>query len=91
MATLRHQMTDTPTRGLEQMSSLGHQLLIFQSHAGEADEVLRETTQSALDRACLLFCVSLIDHTLKGDLFESVVVALLAVAGIDVKKRIFKP
>jgi hypothetical protein len=91
MATLRHQMTDTQTRGLEQMSSLGHQLLIFQSHAGEADEVLRETTQSALDRAGLLFCVSLIDHTLKGDLFESVVVALLAVAGIDVKKRIFKP
>lgn len=72
------------------MSSLGHQLLVFQSQASEADEVLRERMQFALNWACLLFCVSLINHTLKGDLYESVVVAFLAVAGIDVKKRIFK-
>jgi hypothetical protein len=35
--------------------------------------------------------MSLIEHTLKGDLFESVVVGFLAVEGIDVKRRIFKP
>jgi alkylated DNA repair dioxygenase AlkB len=32
----------------------------------------------------------LIDHELKGDLFESVVVGFLAVSGIDAKKQIFK-
>jgi hypothetical protein len=85
MATLRHRLTDLQTSGLEQMSSLGRQLLALQSHEGS-----REQTQAALDRACLLFCVSLIDHPLKGDLFESVVVGFLAVAGIDAEKRIFK-
>ena len=38
-----------------------------------------------------MFFISLIDYTLKGDLFESVVVRFLIVEGIDVKKRSFKP
>lgn len=91
MATLRNRMTETQGRGLEEISGLGHELLILQSHAETTDTALFEQTQLALDRACLLFCVSLIDHTLKGDLFESVVVGLLAVEGIDVEKRTFKP
>lgn len=91
MATLRHRITETLARGLEKISSFGHELLILQSCAGGADAVLCEQTRLALDRACLLFCVSLIDHTLKGNLFESVVVGFLAVEGIDVKRRIFKP
>lgn len=45
---------------------------------------------SALDRACLTFCVSLLDHRLAGDIFESVVVGFLAVAGIDVAKLAFR-
>jgi hypothetical protein len=36
-----------------------------------------------LDRACLLLCIALLDHTLQGDHFESVVLSFLAVLGID--------
>jgi hypothetical protein len=36
-----------------------------------------------LDRACLLLCIALLDHTLQGDHFESVVLSFLAVHGID--------
>jgi hypothetical protein len=47
-------------------------------------------TASYPDRACLLFGVFLIDHTLISDLFESVVIAVFVVGGIDAKKQIFK-
>jgi hypothetical protein len=41
-------------------------------------EVVRD-----LDRACLLLCIALLDHTIQGDHFESVVLSFLAVLGID--------
>lgn len=37
----------------------------------------------ALDRATLLLCVSLLDHSLRGSVFESSVVVFLAVLGVD--------
>ena len=43
-----------------------------------AGEVVRD-----LDRACLLLCIALLDHTIQGDHFESVVLSFLAVLGID--------
>lgn len=44
-----------------------------------------------LNRAMLLlFCISLLDHSLKGDLFESALVGFLAVLSIDVSKRILQ-
>lgn len=39
----------------------------------------------SLDRATLLLCVSLLDHPLRGSVFESAVVVFLAVLGIDEK------
>jgi hypothetical protein len=42
-----------------------------------AEEVVRD-----LDTACLLLCIALLDHTLQGDHFESVVLSFLAVLGI---------
>lgn len=36
-----------------------------------------------LDDICLDFCIALLDHDLKGDLFESAVLGYLAVMGID--------
>jgi hypothetical protein len=38
-----------------------------------------------MDKACLLLCISLLDHTLQGDHFESVILSFLAVLGIDEK------
>jgi len=83
-------MTETQVSSLERLSTLGRRLLGFQKPLQEPNIAAYQQIQNSLDRACLLFCVSLVDHTLRGDLFESVVVGFLAVSGIDVKKRIFK-
>lgn len=52
--------------------------------------MLRQDIQSQLDHACLLFCIFLLDHTLKGDLFKSVIVRFLAILGVDPEKKIFR-
>jgi hypothetical protein len=43
-----------------------------------AGELVRD-----LDRACLLLCIALLNYTILGDYFESVVLSFLAVLGID--------
>jgi hypothetical protein len=40
---------------------------------------LEAKAQNQLDQACLALSIALLDHTLKGDLFESTLVAFLAV------------
>jgi hypothetical protein len=90
MAVLTHRMTEAQASNLERLVGLGRQILHFKSPLGDSNVGTHEQTMSKLDHACLLFCVSLIDHTLKGDLFESVVVGFLAVSGIDAKKQIFR-
>jgi hypothetical protein len=50
---------------------------------------VRETT-ACLDRDCLAFCISLLDHDLKACLFESTIVGFLAVLGIDEAKGVLK-
>ena len=44
----------------------------------------------AVDEACLELCISLLDHNLRGDLFESAIVGFLAALGIDVGKGTLK-
>ncbi|THC88037.1 hypothetical protein EYZ11_012521 [Aspergillus tanneri] len=46
--------------------------------------------QALLDQACLYFSISLLDHTLRGDLFESVVVRFLAVLGVDANRQVYR-
>lgn len=56
----------------------------------EGRSTLRKDVQFQLDRACLLFYISLLDHTLKGNLFASVVIGFLAVLGVDSEKKTLK-
>jgi hypothetical protein len=44
----------------------------------EVEEVVRD-----LNRACLQLCIALLNYTLKGDYFKSVVLSFLAVLGIN--------
>ena len=46
--------------------------------------------RAELDRQCLRFFISLLDHDLRGSLFESAVVGFLAVLGIDRDKNVLK-
>jgi hypothetical protein len=38
-----------------------------------------------LDRACLSLCIALLDHSLRGNIYDSIVVGFLAVLGINAK------
>ncbi|KAA8646653.1 uncharacterized protein ATNIH1004_005328 [Aspergillus tanneri] len=46
--------------------------------------------QKQLDDACLSLSIALLDHPLKGDLFESTVIGFLAALGVDPAKQIFR-
>lgn len=41
------------------------------------------SVQLPLDRACLDFCISLLDQPLHGNMFDSILVEFFAVLGID--------
>ncbi|KAL5371483.1 hypothetical protein DPSP01_014236 [Paraphaeosphaeria sporulosa] len=47
------------------------------------DEV--RTVAADMEKACLLLCISFLNHTLQGIHFESVILSLLSVLGIDEK------
>ena len=46
--------------------------------------------RALLDQACLRLSITLLDHTLKGDLFKSALVGFLAVLGVDTEKQTFR-
>ncbi|KAK7177480.1 hypothetical protein PSPO01_16471 [Paraphaeosphaeria sporulosa] len=84
---LPHRLTNAQLCHLDRALRLAEETLSFQRQPGSdasstdgdrAGEVVRD-----LDRASLQLCIALLDHTLKGDHFESVVCSFLAVLGID--------
>ncbi|PSN61573.1 hypothetical protein BS50DRAFT_604116 [Corynespora cassiicola Philippines] len=85
---LSHRLTTSQLRHLDQMMGYGEELLPLKD--GRQQNGTQKDTQSQLDRACLLFCIAVLDHTLKGGLFESVTVGFLAVLGVDPAKKIFR-
>jgi hypothetical protein len=53
--------------------------------ASELEELRR-----TLRRECLNFCISLLDHSLKGNIYDSVVVGFFAVIGINKERKGFR-
>jgi hypothetical protein len=94
--TLAHQLTPSQISFLDQMVGYGTELLVLQEGPCERSEpasggiMAVAQIQSLLDRACLRFSIALLDHTLKGDLFESGLVGFLAVLGVDAEKKTFR-
>ena len=83
---LQHQLTPAQLACYDQMMTCAEELLGLD--AGRHAQVGQ--LEATLDRACLRFYVALLDHDLRGSLFESVVVGFLAVLGIDPHKDVFK-
>lgn len=82
---LLHRFTNDQLCWLDKSMALAEELLALKSARRNnwlCEEEERKTTAD-LDKACLLLCVSLLDHILRGDHFESVVLSFLAVLGID--------
>ena len=61
---LRHQLTTAQLAALDRMESSAQRLLYRNGSSPSA-------IQAQLDEACLAFSIALLDHPLKGDLFES--------------------
>jgi hypothetical protein len=57
--------------------SQAERLINLAENGAETDMLIR--VQETLDKSCLDLCISLLDHDLTGDLFESVAVGFLAV------------
>ena len=75
---LRHRLNSRQTALLDSLLALANK------HAAGND-----SATDLLDRLCLDFCLSLLDHRLTGDIFESVIVGFLAVWGIDEANGVF--
>jgi hypothetical protein len=85
---LDHRLTPRQTDDLGMAISQAERLISLAGNGAETDMLIR--AQETLDQCCLDLCISLLDHDLTGDLFESVAVGFLAVQGIDVDKLILR-
>jgi hypothetical protein len=85
---LDHRLTPRQTDDLGKAISQAERLIKLAENGKETDVLIR--AQETLDKSCLDFCISLLDHDLTGDLFESVAVGFLAMQGIDVDKLILR-
>jgi hypothetical protein len=74
---LAHRLTSCQLGHLDQMISLGEELLSQkQSRSqsideGQEKELVQSDLVARLDRVCLQYCISLFNHTLEGYLFKS--------------------
>lgn len=58
--------------------------------SGELGGCQMQSQQRTLDSACLRFCIALFDHRLMGDIFDSVIISLFAILGIDTAREGFQ-
>jgi hypothetical protein len=93
---LAHRLTARQLGHLDEMITIGEELIGLKQSQQARDgvergsNVVRKPLEDWLDRACLHFCISILDHTLKGDLFESTAVGFLAALAVDPEKRILR-
>lgn len=93
---LAHRLTTRQLKHLDEMIVVGEELVGLKENQKQREGVDQGSTtvqkpmETRLDRACLHFCISLLDHTLKGDLFESTAVGFLAALAVDPEKKILR-
>ena len=86
---LRHCLTTAQLAAMDQMEEYGNRWLQLENETkGENDAKNRALSQ--LDEACLALSIALLDHPLRGDLFESPMVGFLAVLGVDAERQTFR-
>jgi hypothetical protein len=86
---LPHKFTSMQLICLNQAMSLSQELLSLRRLEIDRDSNIQEGTGllNDLDKSCLHLCISLLDHILRGDHFESVVLSFLTILGINGKPR----
>lgn len=93
---LSHRLTNRQLGHLDEMIGIGEDLLRLKQSQQQEEDVnqrpnsIQTSMKTRLDRACLQFCISILDHTLKGDLFESTAIGFLAALAVDPEKNILR-
>lgn len=90
---LRHQLNVRQSACLEDTIESGEQVVRLSTGRAGTDGQIATSLSCArndLDHACLALCISLLDHDVTGDLFESTIIAFFAVLAIDAGKGILK-
>ena len=84
----RHRFTAHQLTSLEECLFQAQQVAEGTAGPGLAPEERNgeDVRLDRLDTACLQLCMSLLDHDLRADLFDSVVVGFFAVLAIDIEK-----
>jgi hypothetical protein len=85
---LRHSLNAQQTALLDRLLGMATDQLRLQAIAIPQREA-GSGSCSGIDDVCLDLCISLLDHELRRDLFESAVLGFLAVIGIDAKNSTF--
>lgn len=89
--SLRHRFTNSQQVAFDRLITAGEAVRLLESTAviGESlDADAKHGPIAKLDRTCLSFCISLLDHRLTGDIYESVVVGFMAALAIRPEKEI---
>jgi hypothetical protein len=83
--SLPHRFTSMQMICLDRAMSLSHELLSLRGSEMDRESNIQEGAGilDDLDKSCLHLYISLLDHTLRGNHFKSVVLSFLAVLGID--------
>ncbi|KAF9882541.1 hypothetical protein FE257_007500, partial [Aspergillus nanangensis] len=71
------------------MEMFGRQLLALTLTPAVAESPQTAALQKQLDQACIALSIALLDHPLKGDIFDRTLVGFLAVLGIDLTRQTF--
>jgi hypothetical protein len=102
---LQHQLTNDQLIALDRMEQNARQVLLQCDKGAEDDDELDRgnaasspkgkadrvpSTTQRLDDACLELSIKLLDHELRGDIFESAVVGFLAALGVDAANQTYR-
>lgn len=99
--SLHHRVTESQATAMDRIIAAYRAMQKLKRQSGEHDDVSQQSwdldyaTDSAdaeahLRRCCLDFCISLLDHELRGNLYDSLVVSFLAIRGINKTSNCFQ-
>ena len=88
---LRHRFTTPQLAAIDELHRYAEQLLhtTAQAHVDSTQPSAGARATGRLDQACLDLSIALLDHEIRGDLFESPVVGFLAALGVDARNQTY--
>ena len=90
---MHHIVTESQSSALDQLLNAAR-AVVSQEENNERDRsgsaLMSDELHAKTDHSCLDFCISLFDHCLKGNIYDSVIIRFTTVLGIDLAKNCFR-